>query len=58
MAQVFRRIAIALLFLVQLSAFGQETTFHRNGPDDYREGVHAFINATIYKNYNTKIKPI
>ena len=57
MAQVFRPLVIALLFLVQLSVFGQETTFHRNGPDDYREGVHAFINATIYKNYNTKIEP-
>ena len=56
MAQVFRPIVIALLFLVQLSVFGQETTFHRNGPDDYREGVHAFINATIFKNYNTKIE--
>jgi imidazolonepropionase-like amidohydrolase len=32
-----------------------ETTFRTNGPDDFREGVHAFINATIYTNYNTKI---
>ena len=47
---------MALLVLVQLSVFGQETTFHRNGPDDYREGVHAFTHATIYKNYNTKIE--
>lgn len=33
----------------------QETTFKTNGPDDYREGIHAFANATIWKNYNTKI---
>ncbi len=35
--------------------YAQETTFKTNGPDDYREGVHAFTNATIWKNYNTKI---
>ena len=33
----------------------QETTFKTNGPDDYRQGIHAFTNATIYKNYNTKL---
>ena len=33
----------------------QETTFKTNGPDDYREGVHVFTNATLWKNYNTKI---
>jgi imidazolonepropionase-like amidohydrolase len=33
----------------------QESTFKANGPDDYREGIHAFTNATIWKNYNTKI---
>lgn len=34
----------------------QETTFKTNGPDDYREGIHAFTNATIWKNYNTKLE--
>ena len=34
----------------------QETTFHANGPDDYREGLHAFINVTLYKDYKTKIE--
>ncbi len=33
----------------------QETTFKTNGPDDYREGKHAFTNATIYISYNQKI---
>ncbi|MCW3124404.1 MAG: amidohydrolase [Bacteroidetes bacterium] len=33
----------------------QESTFKANGPDDYRDGVHAFINATLYKDYKTKI---
>ena len=35
--------------------YSQETTFKTNGPDDYREGIHAFTNAIIWKNYNTKI---
>ena len=33
-----------------------ETTFHVNGPDDYREGIHAFTHATIFKDYKTKIE--
>jgi imidazolonepropionase-like amidohydrolase len=41
------------VFTMQLNA--QETTFKANGPDDYREGVHAFTNATIWKDYKTKI---
>ena len=56
MQHVSRFFAVALIFLIQLSVSAQETTFHRNGPDDYREGVHAFTNATIFKNYNTKIE--
>lgn len=42
-----------LLNVCRLSS--QETTFKTNGPDDFREGIHAFTNATIWKNYNTKI---
>ena len=34
----------------------QETTFHINGPDDYREGLYAFTNVTLYKDYKTKIE--
>ncbi|MCW5906717.1 MAG: amidohydrolase family protein [Chitinophagales bacterium] len=45
---------IGLLSLVfRLSS--QETTFKTNGPDDYREGKHAFTNATIFVSYNQKI---
>ncbi|HWB63327.1 MAG TPA: amidohydrolase family protein [Chitinophagales bacterium] len=33
-----------------------ETTFHTNGPDDYREGLHAFVHATIFKDYKTKLE--
>ena len=36
--------------------YSQETSFKTNGPDDYREGIHAFTNATIWKNYNTKLE--
>lgn len=47
----------AALFLFGLNiALAQETTFKTNGPDDYREGIHAFTNATIWKNYNTKLE--
>ena len=34
----------------------QESTFKTNGPDDYREGLHAFTNVTLYKDYKTKIE--
>lgn len=39
--------------ILYLSA--QETTFKTNGPDDYREGKHAFIHATVYLTFNKKI---
>jgi imidazolonepropionase-like amidohydrolase len=35
--------------------YSQETTFKTNGPDDYREGKHAFVHATVYISYNKKI---
>ena len=56
MSHFFRFLLIGFLLSLQASTHAQETTFHRNGPDDYREGVHAFTNATIYKNYNTKVE--
>jgi len=56
MLHFYRPLVMAALWLAHITLFSQETTFHRNGPDDYREGVHAFTNATIYKNYNTKIE--
>jgi hypothetical protein len=34
----------------------QETTFKTNGPDNYLEGLHAFTNATIFKDYQTKLQ--
>lgn len=50
-----------VLFLVWLAVnvswlHSQETTFKTNGPDDYREGKHAFTNATIFVAYNQKIE--
>lgn len=33
----------------------KETTFRTNGPDDFREGIHAFLNATIFTTFNSKI---
>lgn len=56
MLHFFRPLLVGLILLVQTSLFSQETTFHRNGPDDFREGVHAFIHATLFKTYNTKIE--
>lgn len=51
-----RLIALSAFCLsVILSTAQTETTFKTNGPDDYREGIHAFTNATIWKNYNTKL---
>ncbi len=47
--------SLGCFMLLCLFAGAQETTFKTNGPDDYREGIHAFINATIWKNYNTKL---
>jgi imidazolonepropionase-like amidohydrolase len=34
----------------------QETTFKTNGPDNFSEGLHAFINATIFKDYQTQLQ--
>jgi hypothetical protein len=50
-----------LLFSVAVCGFttslhAQETTFRTNGPDDYREGIHAFTHATVYKDYQTKVE--
>lgn len=57
MLKVFRLFCICLsLFTISYSLLAQETTFPTNGPDDFREGIHAFTNATIWKNYNTKIE--
>lgn len=47
---VFLLLAFVAL---DLSVRAQETTFKSNGPDDYREGHVLFINATIYKDYQT-----
>lgn len=48
-------VLVALVHLFIISVSGQETVFPANGPDDFREGVHAFINATLYKDYKTRI---
>ncbi|MDB5282462.1 MAG: amidohydrolase [Bacteroidota bacterium] len=57
MSSMYRSIALFTLLALQRVLFAQpETTFHRNGPDDYREGVHAFTHATIFKDYKTKIE--
>ena len=45
------------IMALSLATFAQpETTFKTNGPDDYREGIHAFTHATIYKDYTTKLE--
>jgi imidazolonepropionase-like amidohydrolase len=52
MRSIFTPVCFLLLCLF---AKAQETTFKTNGPDDFREGIHAFTNATIWKNYNTRL---
>lgn len=50
------RLLHTLCFVLLCSLlFAQETTFKTNGPDDYREGKHAFTGATVYVSYNQKI---
>src|ERR1700744_6113151 len=48
-------LLLCLLLSIAVSLSAQETTFHTNGPDDFREGLHAFTNVTLYKDYKTKI---
>lgn len=49
------RLFSSLCFVLVCSLLSaQETTFKTNGPDDYREGKHAFTGATIYVAYNQK----
>jgi imidazolonepropionase-like amidohydrolase len=50
-----RNLILFSLLSLSFGLYSQETTFKTNGPDDYREGIHAFTNATIWKNYNTRI---
>ena len=57
MRYIFRFMQAGLLLVCCLLVSAQpETTFHINGPDDYREGIHAFTNATVFKDYKTKIE--
>jgi imidazolonepropionase-like amidohydrolase len=45
---------LVILFLGTISSLcAQQTTFRTNGPDDFREGHYAFINATLYKDFQT-----
>jgi imidazolonepropionase-like amidohydrolase len=57
MTRSLRSLALLLLSVTtnSLMLSAQETTFHVNGPDDYREGYHAFTHVTLYKDYKTKI---
>lgn len=57
MIRLHRFTGIFILLLLTAPVLrGQESTFRFNGPDDYREGFHAFINATLYKDYKTRIE--
>ena len=52
-----RRFFVSVAYLISHVSclLAQETTFRTNGPDDYREGLHVFINATLYRDYHTRI---
>jgi imidazolonepropionase-like amidohydrolase len=49
-------VLISLLIAHSSQLFSQETTFHANGPDDFREGLYAFTHVTLYRDYKTKIE--
>lgn len=51
-----RKVVFAFVSSILTSGlYSQETTFKTNGPDDYREGFHAFTHATICKAYNNRV---
>jgi imidazolonepropionase-like amidohydrolase len=41
------------LFWFETPLLAQETSFKTNGPDDFRESHFAFINAMVYKDFQT-----
>jgi imidazolonepropionase-like amidohydrolase len=48
-------LLFSIITSITCSLQAQQTTFKTNGPDDYREGKHAFTNATVFVAYNKKI---
>ncbi|MBK8659096.1 MAG: amidohydrolase family protein [Bacteroidetes bacterium] len=48
-------VTILSVCLMAIELPAQETTFKTNGPDDFREGKHAFTNATVFVAYDKKI---
>lgn len=52
---MYKSLFLLVLSFSAIQLHAQETTFKTNGPDDYREGIHAFTNATIWKDYKTKL---
>lgn len=55
-----KKIATILLVLAFVSSpigqFFAQKTFPTNGVLDQRDGLYAFVNATIYKSYNQKLE--
>ncbi len=51
-----KKALIALLFIATFFQPFAQTTFPVNGTHDQREGKYAFINSTIYKDYQTKLE--
>ena len=58
MIRLLRILSVSAILLVIQSSWlqAQETTFPTNGPDDYREGLHAFTHVTLFRDYKTKIE--
>ena len=58
MIRSLRILLVSAILLVTQSSWlqAQETTFPTNGPDDYREGLHAFTHVTLFRDYKTKIE--
>ena len=53
----FKLVLLLCTFsLLQISLLSAQKTFPQNGVYDQREGLYAFINATIFTAYNQKIE--
>lgn len=52
-AKLFPGLLFVFCFFTKIQA---QPTFPYNGVQDHRDGLYAFTNATIFKNYNEKIE--
>jgi imidazolonepropionase-like amidohydrolase len=53
--KVYAAFCFTIYCIFAKAQLPKETTFRTNGPDDFREGIHAFVNATIFTTFHSKI---